>query len=361
MDALVVKSRHGEYLGEVIGNLSFCIFDPQVRPPIWCIGFWFRRAFLVSTFPKEIKTLSAIAQTLGVKAIISTDQYRDLLTAERHLQGIHFYWIQHGLFFDQRYESIRREEVYPDRETSVTLFAQSPYDCANFRRWGARPSRVIPVGSLKNSVYLSRAATVRDEMSPNYDLCIVEKGVNPEADSELSTIRRNNFAELLENLAPYCRINSLKVVVALSQSSNQDSVVDWIKQTFHYNFEVVYGNIEFATYRTVDHSEVTIGQVSTVLCEALCRKRKVLSVNFTSLGYLVLPGGGIASITRPSKLELADRLEKIRRASWENYWSAISAETRDLTVANPILAVSKINQTVTADIERGVLSTAHRQ
>jgi len=315
----------------------------------------------VSTLPKEIKTLSAIVLTLGVRVVISTDQYRDLLTAEQHLQGIHFYWIQHGLFFDQRYESIRREEVYPDRETSVTLFAQSAYDCENFRRWGARPRRVIPVGSLNNSVYLSRAVTVRDEMSPNYDLCIVEKGINPDADSELSTIRRDNFADLLESLAPYCLINSLKVVVALSQSSNQDAVVKWIRQKFRYNFDIVYGNADFATYRTVDHSDVTIGQVSTVLSEALCRRRKVLSVNFTSLSYLVLPGGGIASITRPSKLELADRLDEIRRASWESYWSAVSTETRDLTVANPNSAVSTINQIVIADTELGIQSTTHRR
>lgn len=360
VSALVVKSRHGENLGEITGNLRYCVFDPQVRPPIWCIRFWVRRAFFVSSLPKEIRTLSAIAQTLRVRVVISTDQYRDLLTAERHLKGIRFYWVQHGLFFDQRSESIRREEAYPDRNTSVTLFALSSYDCENYRRWGARPDRVIPVGSLNNSVYLNLPRTFRDEISLNYDLCIVEKGLNPNPDSELSAIRRDNFAELLGGLAPYCSNNSLKVVVALSQSSNQDAVLEWIRNTFLYNFDIVYSRADFSTYRTVDRSDVTIGQVSTVLSEALCRNRKVLSVNFTSLNYLVLPGGGIASITRPSRMELAERLDVIRRASWANYWSAVSAETRALTVADPVSAVSKINQILMADTELDIRATKGR-
>lgn len=355
--ALVVKSRHGENLGEITGNLSYCMFDPQVRPPVWCIRFWIRRIFFVSSLPAEIRTLSAIAETLRVRVVISTDQYRDLLTAERHLQGIHFYWIQHGLFFDQRSEPVRREEVYPDRETSVTLFALSAYDCENYRRWGARPNRVIPVGSLNNAVYLTHTTTCRDDPSPNYDLCIVEKGVSPDADSDLGMMRRDSFAELLESLAPYCLDNSLKVVVALSQSSSQDAVLQWIRQKFPYNFDIVCSNHDFATYRTVDRSNVTIGQISTVLSEALCRNRKVLSVNFTSLSYLVLPGGGIASITRPSKLQLAERLDEIRRSSWAKYWSAVSAETRALTVANPNSAVSTINQIVMADLDPSIQRT----
>lgn len=349
--ALVVRSRHGENLGEVTGNLSYCTFDPQVRPPVWCIKFWLRRAFLVSSLPEEIRTLAAIIQTLRVRMVISTDQYRDLLTAERHLQGVHFYWIQHGLFFDQRSESIRREEAYPDHETSLTLFALSPYDCENFRRWGARPKRVIPVGSIKNSIYLRHSGSIRDETCPSYDLCIVEKGINPDSVSEMARMRRDSFAELLESIAAYCSNNSLKVVVALSPSSAEDAVLEWMRLRFSYPFDIVYGRDNFATYRTVDRSEVTIGQSSTVLSEALCRKRKVLSVNFSSLSYLALPGGGIASITRPSRLELERRLDEIRGSSWESYWSVVAPETRALTVTNPTATVAEINRIVMADIQ----------
>lgn len=137
-------------------------------------------------------------------------------------------------------------------------------------------------------------------------------------------------------------------------------MLEWIRNTFLYNFDIVYSRADFSTYRTVDRSDVTIGQVSTVLSEALCRNRKVLSVNFTSLNYLVLPGGGIASITRPSRMELAERLDVIRRASWANYWSAVSAETRALTVADPISAVSKINQILMADTELDIRATKGR-
>jgi hypothetical protein len=153
IDLLIVESRHAQDLDVVTDGLTFARYDPSTRPPLWCLHFWIYRLFLVAKVPADAKTLIAIARALRVKAIISSDAYKTLDTVTEHLPHVHRYFVQHGIYLDQRNSAITWEQVFPDRSSQITLFSIGVHDQTHYRRWGIRPARIVPTGTLKNSIY----------------------------------------------------------------------------------------------------------------------------------------------------------------------------------------------------------------
>ena len=342
VDLVVVTSRHGQNLASVTDNFKCFFYNPSERPPIWCVRFWFRRIFLAKKIPAELRTLVTIARLLSAKGILSTDSYSALADAEPYLGSVKLFWVQHGLFLDQRFDTLKRELEPPDRSSSITLFAVSPYDIENYRRWGVRPAQTLPVGSLQNSYFLKnvrRAGKSHD----SYDICLIEKGIKVHPDSELGRMRKASWQSFLNDFNQLCKTRDLRVVVALSRSSDITNTLAWIRTILTCDFKVTELQDEFSTYKAVDASTLTIGQASTVLIEALCRERKVLGFNYTSLGYWDLPGSGISHINSPSYELLCKRIDTLLPMSWESYWSNAPKEIKDLTVDEPGETISTIN------------------
>jgi hypothetical protein len=187
-------------------------------------------------------------------------------------------------------------------------------------------------------------------VAKSYDLCVVEKGIKVEPDSEFSKLRLDSWVHTLSALNHYCHNTDSRVIVALSNSDNPSEVLQWIKRHFRYEFDVSDPLDLFATYRAVDQSEVTIGQSSTVLCEALSRHRKVLSVDYSTPSLFSLPGDGISGLKTPSLEEFAERIDVIRHLDWTTYQKSLSKETIDLLGPDPQLGIHTISQTVRRDL-----------
>jgi len=350
LDLLIVESRHAQDLDAVTDGLTFARYDPSSRPPLWCLHFWIYRLFLVAQVPEDARTLVAIAKTLRVKAIISSDAYKMLDAVTEQLPRVHRYFVQHGLFLDQGKSVLKREEVIPDHPSQVTLFATGEYDKIHYRRWGIRPQRIIPIGTLKNSVYLTSRAAIHPGESSAFDLCIVEKGVKPSPDTNLGRLRRDAWEDLLKALTLYCQKFEPRVVVALSSSTEPHDVLSWIKQHFHYEFSVTNHLDDFATYKAIDSSKLTIGQASTVLCEALSRQRKCLSIDYAGVEFWNLPGDGISRLVSPTNEELHDRINQLLRLDWESYSRLLPSELWDLISSDPRAGIAIINTTIRADL-----------
>lgn len=340
VDLLIVDSRHGGNLSEASTGLRFCIYDPTQGPPLWCLRFWLLRVFAVRDLPREIRTLVSITRTLKIRAVLATDAYSALADAEGFLGSTDLYWVQHGLFLDQRGSEIKRELDRPDRESSITLFATSPYDLQNYRRWGVRPRTIIPVGTFKNSSYLMRLKAKSPSGTKAFDICIVEKGIKPNPDSELGLLRRESWRELLNHLNAYCQQNSARVILALSQSTDQKAVLEWIQSVFTHDFELADPNDDFSTYEASDQSELTIGQASTVLCESLSRQCKILAVNYSNIKFWDLPGKGLTQMNSPSRDRLFNRIDSLRTMTWNEYWRQTPEALKQLTVTDPKSAIT---------------------
>ena len=350
MDLVVVASRHGQNLASVTDNLKCFFYNPSDRPPLWCLRFWFHRILLARKIPAELRTLVTVTRLLSAKGILSTDSYSALADAEPHLNSVKLFWVQHGLFLDQRFDTLKREIEPPDRSSAITLFAVSPYDIEHYRRWGVRPAQTLPVGSLQNSYFLKNVRRAR-KSPDSYDICLIEKGIKVHPKSELGRMRRASWGRFLNDFNQFCRSQDLRVVVALSRGSDVTNTLGWIRNVLTCDFDVTELDDEFSTYKAVDASMLTIGQASTVLVEALCRKRKILSFNYTTLGYLDLPGTWISHFNSPTYETLCERISTLLPMSWTTYWSNIPKELRDLTVDEPDETISTINTVLNAELK----------
>jgi len=349
LELLIVVSRHGEQINAATSGIRTHWYDPAQRPAWYCIAFWFHRLFFTRRISREAKTLVAIARSLRVRGVISTDAYRGLIDAETHLPGTKLYWIQHGLFLDQGSFRLEREPNLPPSPTAITLFAVSPYDRKYFKRWGARPKRVLPVGSLKNGFYVSKLRN-NSKKENLYDICIIEKGLKPHPDNELGIHRRDGWQTFFQQFSTYCSSRQPRVIVALSPSEAQQEVKRWICDYFNYEFVFAPIDDEFATYRASDASELTVGQTSTVLSESLSRKRKCLAINYTDIPFWDLPGDGISRLVRPNLPDLSSRLDYLLAIDWNQYWASIPQEVKDLTVEDPYNTLPIINEVLRFEV-----------
>ncbi len=350
VDLVVVTSRHGQNLASVLENFSCFFYNPSERPPIWCLRFWFHRIFMVTKVPPALRTLVTITRLLSAKGVLSTDSYSALADAEHHLGNTKLFWVQHGLFLDQRLDVLKREDEPPDRTSSITLFAVSPYDIEHYRRWGVRPAQTLPVGSLQNSFFLKN---IRQSVksADSYDICLVEKGIKVDPDSEIGNLRKASWFDFLVAFNEFCLTRDLKVILALSRSSDIANTLEWIRTIFTCDFTITELQDEFSTYKAVDAATLTIGQASTVLIEALCRQKKILAFNYTNLGYWDLPGAGLSHMNSPTYEMLCERIDTLLPMSWETYWSNLPEELKELTVDEPAEAISTINKVLRAELQ----------
>lgn len=356
VDLLVVISRHAGDLAQAAEGIRHVVYDPTRRPSWWCLRFWLYRSFCNRNIPAEIRTLLSIVKVLRCRAVISSDAYRVLLNAESYLNSTRLYFVQHGMYLNSDHKSKVLGKVFVERKSKVTLFSIGEFDKANYDRAGIRPDRVIPVGTLKNSAYcLGLAAQAIRKPTKKYDLCIIEKGIKPHPDSQFGKLRLSTWTHILALLNHYCNQSSPRVIVALSNSAEPSLVLQWIRQHLHYEFDVSNPEDSFATYRAVDESELTIGISNTVLCEALSRKKKVLSVDFSDHTIFGLPGNGIEQLRSPSQETFTERVNALRAIDWSTYQSSLSSETQLLLGPDPQFGIPVINQTLRTDLATNFL------
>lgn len=349
---ILVNSRHGEDLPEAFQGLSLFLYDPRDRPPFWCVRFWFTRIFLCRQAPRQVQTLISIAKSVGAQSIVASDAYSALLDAEKHLPGVKMYWIQHGLYLNQGASILRREKDFASKTTSITLLTISDYDVSNYARWGVDSCTKIPVGSLKNGIYVKRRlAMVHPPSQPRFNICLVEKGYKLNPESEYSQGYRDNWDAFLPIFAQYLNLRRPRLIVAFSQSSERQLVADLFREKLGYDFVGTDERDEFATYASSDSAELTIGIASTVLAESLSRKRKVLSFNCSPHSLWSFPGSSFIRLNSSLDLslhQLQTKVDEVLAMTWDEYASR-TKETLNLFAVDATRTVSSIRSIVLGD------------
>jgi hypothetical protein len=120
------------------------------------------------------------------------------------------------------------------------------------------------------------------------------------------------------------------VIVALSKSNNQELIRQWFHQRLGSSISFVESNDEFGTYKAIDSSKVSIGDVSTSLIEALGRGNKIISLNFSDTELLDLPVHTINRMNKPTYIQFEERYQKLTTMDQSAYVELTASETFNL-------------------------------
>ena len=233
--------------------------------------------------------------------------------------------VMHGLYIEQPNDFRIRESWKKTQDSDVTLFALGEYDQLHYRRWGNVHQNMFPVGSLNDSIYRSKSSKKVEKL---YDVCIVEGSVDPNARKEFAKIRLQNWTILTDFLNQVVTRESLKVVVALSHSTKETAVREWFSSRFDIALDFVDNSIEFATYRAIDSSHISVGETSTALVEGLGRGNKILSFNFSETPLLDLPVHPICRLHKPDFTSFSERFQELRNLKPDEFQELTKQSTR---------------------------------
>lgn len=191
----------------------------------------------------------------------------------------------------------------------------------------------IPVGSLKNALYMSR----QQKSTKIHEIVYVSKfaGRDRETSSSAHPDRPRVFALLKRHLRRFCIDNGFPIHIAMSPTrQGKLSLLHSEDERRHYA-EVFSGvpltftnpDEEFSTYSASDSADITIGIPSGSLTESFGRGNKVLMFGQSpeSGSHYGFPYEGPWIVFEPSYQEFASRLWQIRMTSQRQF--AIEAES----------------------------------
>jgi hypothetical protein len=324
-DIVIIKSRHGNSLLSVVAGLNSVVINPT-RFPIW-ISWKFAYCFLWKFRGAERVTRHVLAtlEATNARVLLSTDAVSQLTEIKALNPAVEVIAVMHGLYIEQPNDLRIRESWKKTQDSDVTLFALGEYDKLHYRRWGNVHQNVLPMGSLNDSIYRSRSSNNVEKI---YDVCIVEGSVDPNARKEFAKIRLQNWTLLTSFLNQVVTRENLKVVVALSQSTKEAAVREWFSSRFDSALDFVDNSIEFATYRSIDSSHISVGETSTALVEGLGRGNKILSLNFSETPLLDLPVHPICRLHKPNFNSFSERFQELRNLNYDDFRDLTGKTTR---------------------------------
>jgi hypothetical protein len=324
-DIVIIKSRHGNSLLSVVAGLNSVVINPT-RFPIW-ISWKFAYCFLWKFRGAERVTRHVLAtlEATNARVLLSTDAVSQLTEIKALNPAVEVIAVMHGLYIEQPNDLRIRESWKKTQDSDVTLFALGEYDKLHYRRWGNVHQNVLPMGSLNDSIYRSRSSNNVEKI---YDVCIVEGSVDPNARKEFAKIRLQNWTLLTSFLNQVVTRENLKVVVALSQSTKEAAVREWFSSRFDSALDFVDNSIEFATYRSIDSSHISVGETSTALVEGLGRGNKILSLNFSETPLLDLPVHPICRLHKPNFNSFSERFQELRNLKPDEFQDLTRQSTR---------------------------------
>ncbi len=337
-EVILIASRHGSFLAEVSKHHTSLLLDPTAFPIILSARFFWTFFRLRGSVSRVSQYVIATVASCNSRVVVATDAVKELTEIAQELPGVEVIAIMHGFYIDQKGLMLREQWNY-ERDSPVTLFALGDYDTTHYRRWGNRHKKILPIGSVNNCLYLKS----RNPGHETFDLCIIQGSLNPLASDEFSLTRLRNWELIFRYVNQLMSHSELQISVALSSSSNEALVRDWIESRLA-NATFFRSSVErFATYRAVDSSLISIGEASTALVEGVARGNRCLAMNFSKLDLLSLPLPPILSLIRPSFEEFRDRLNLLSAMPAEEFADLVAEDIRKvINVDEQDLAITKI-------------------
>ena len=220
--------------------------------------------------------LALLWQTSPVVAVTMIDNGLIFHEASNHLLRTRFIAVQNG----NRFPGTPTHRLPLRRVFQSELLCIGQNDVDGYENDEVTFRKIIPVGSLRNSNYMSNVELQLDRpIQKQFDICVismfdVSTPVTPRAES---------YLRLIEYVAQYLLEHpDLRLVIAArhpleNYSEEYLAEMQYYKSAFSgVDYLVSHGTDHYSTYRLVDASEVNISFGSTSSIEAINRGRRTL-------------------------------------------------------------------------------------
>jgi len=195
------------------------------------------------------------------------------------------------------------------------------YEVDQYRKHGASVQTFYPVGSLRDSYYRNSGQTWK--VAGSFDLCVVSQ-LTPGA-YQRHTERMDGMKLLVAHLKRFCEARGVRLCVATKKDPLQQTDLyrwecDWFKEHLGDDVEVIPNlRDSFTTYAVMDSVRVSVGMHTTAMREALGRRKKILSCNFTGNPVYDFPVPGPWTLSDPDYAQFERRLKWLLEMSEDEF------------------------------------------
>lgn len=227
--------------------------------------------------------------------------------------------IQHGVrrtFFDQGKLRIAKNLTFCSwGELQVQDAAKNLVPAWPNALHAIQPTRIVPVGSLRDDLAVLRSASVnRSPHFGKFDLCLVSqfKGEQPRELHEWQ-LRQRAIGIVAKWTSDFVQLHNLKLVVA-GYGDTPETVRSeqcWLREHLNCKYEYVSPRTEVSSYLATEAATVTVGVHSSVIWEAFGRRRRILSVNPTDETSFNFPIRGPWAVRSTQFDEFRRALERV--------------------------------------------------
>lgn len=226
----------------------------------------------------------------------------------KNYKGAEFFAIQNGNRTKYEYEIRNRKRKYYLQH----FFCFGNYEKERYAQFGHIVENFYPVGSLLAGYYKFHNKK-NDKIK--YDLCVVSTW-KPYRPTEMKDFWKS--ANLMNTfLARYIREYNLSFAVLMRSSLGGDEE-RYFKDIYGTNIDVLGRVDTFSTYRGIDKSELIVGSLTTILCEAFGWGKKVLYCDFTGTNKYN-DYDPVILFTNPNYDQFKKRLNRSRLMQQEEY------------------------------------------
>ena len=185
------------------------------------------------------------------------------------------------------------------------------------------------VGSLRASLSKEYVKSEKININPEqYDICLISEP-HPVLNSDYSQVK--NFAESSGKVAEYthclCKKKKLNLIFVGKRDTEIEFYKEYLKEYDYKIFQSPRNEKEiYNTYLNVMRSKLVIGQISTVLREAISFRKKILSCNFSGHPDMIFPGKGICSLDNVPYNLFEERVLQILSMTEKEYFDGLTVE-----------------------------------
>ena len=330
--ALQANLDHWPQLAEVLTGLNPLIIQTQ-NSPIPLLGL--PRIMLQQLTQRQRFGWASIAEVVRqarINTLVALDSPAEPLDQfGRFAPEITQLLIGHGSL--RREPLLRNYQFLATRHSARRLLLWGRHDVELVHSVFGSEIVCIPVGSLKNALYMRR----RQKSPKLHEIVYVSKfaGRDRETSSSAHPDRPRVFSLLKSHLRRFCIENGIAIHIAMSPKE-QGRLSSLHSEDERRHYAEVFSGVpltftnpdeEFSTYSASDSADVTIGIPHGSLTESFGRGNKVLMFGQSpeTGSHYGFPYEGPWIVFEPSYQEFASRLSQIRMTSQRQF--AIEAES----------------------------------
>ena len=330
---LAVNLRYWPELLELCDGLQVVVIETQ-RAPLRIS----RLRRILQLWRSDYTTLGFAAaaaelEASGAKVLVAIDQsFEAIHQLGQLLPVVPQVLVAHGSI---RNENIKRAGIMHRDHRLLAVWGEQ--DVLAYSESCEVPVQCIPIGSLRNAVYLKSRTAPPTAESRHPLLFVSQYSGKRETLDEGNPDRLRTLNLTKRHLARYCRERSIPLRIALRPAVSGDLMPDLHEEEKQHYFQVFESvkisfsdpSVRYSTYWESDCADVTIGVPAGSLTESFARGNKVLMIrqNPISGSYYGFPLDGIWLLTEPTYQEFAQRLDTLREIDLET-WANVSTDAR---------------------------------